>query len=128
MFMTLRRAAFWGAAAVSMVGAIRPLPFPELGPSSDKVAHILAFATLSVLGRFAYGRINPLHLGGVLALYGVLIETIQAVPTLNRDSSGMDIIADWAAIAAALLLLEGGQRLFSRVLGKSTSSPKIDMS
>lgn len=126
MFIALTRAAFWVAVAISAVGALRPLPF-DVGLSSDKVAHILAFATLSVLGRLAYGKVGPLHLAGVLALYGVLIETVQAIPALNRDSSGMDMIADWAAVAGALLLFAGAKRVFSGAPRDTGQGAKIDI-
>jgi len=47
------RGLFWTAAAFALVMAIVPHP-PELpGQPSDKVQHIVAFATLALLGSFA---------------------------------------------------------------------------
>ena len=99
----LRRLLFWAAAIFAFVMAVLPHP-PELpGSPSDKLQHIAAFATLGVLGAWAYAGAALLQLFVGLSLFGALIEVVQAIPALHRDSDVKDWIAD--VIAAALVLL-----------------------
>ena len=79
---------------------------PQLpGEPSDKVQHIVAFATLAALGSFAYPVTSPIRLLAGLSLFGALIEVVQAIPALHRDSDVVDWIADTAAVFVMLLLL-----------------------
>lgn len=99
----VRRLLFWGAALFAFVMAVIPHP-PELpGNPSDKLQHIAAFATLGVLGVWAYARLSLLWLFAGLAGFGALIEIVQAIPVLHRDSDIKDWVAD--VIAAAVVLL-----------------------
>src|SRR3954447_25370392 len=103
MSISLRRLLFWAATIFAFVMAILPHP-PELpGAPSDKIQHMVAFATLGVLGAWAYAGAALLQLLAGLSLFGAFIEVVQAVPALHRDSD----IKDWAAdtVAAALVLL-----------------------
>lgn len=76
---------------------------PDLG-AGDKINHIAAFLTLTLLGRSAY-RFEPgWRLGVGLSLFGALIEFTQAIPILNRDASLWDWAADSAAICVVLAL------------------------
>src|SRR3954452_23237759 len=85
---------FWAAAAFAFVMGIIPHP-PELpGAPSDKVQHIVAFATLALLGSRAYPRTAQARILVGLALFGALIEIIQAIPALHRDSDVVDWLAD----------------------------------
>jgi VanZ family protein len=85
--------------------AIIPHP-PELpGAPSDKIQHILAFVALGAMGFFAHPESRPLTLGVRLSLFGALIEVVQAIPALGRDSDVVDWIADTLAAALILLLL-----------------------
>ena len=74
---------------------------PEDQPS-DKVLHMLAFATLATCGHFAFTRLRPFMLAGLLSAYGVLIELVQSIPALNRDAEFMDWVADTAAVLVVL--------------------------
>lgn len=74
---------------------------PTLG-GGDKVNHMVAFFTLTLIGRAAYRRSPVWLLAGGLSLFGVLIEITQAIPVLKRDSSVWDWVADSAAILVAL--------------------------
>lgn len=97
----LSRLLFWGAALFAFLMAVLPHP-PQLpGQPGDKIQHIAAFATLALLGAWAYAR-APLRLLAGLALFGALIEIVQAVPALNRDSDVVDWLAD--TVAAGLVL------------------------
>ncbi len=99
----LLRAIFWASAAVALIMALLPQP-PQLpGSPSDKVQHILAFVALAGLGSFAYRSVSPIALLTGLSAFGAIIELLQAIPALNRDSDAVDWIAD--TIAASLVLL-----------------------
>ncbi|MFL6763848.1 MAG: hypothetical protein ACJ8FO_01475 [Sphingomicrobium sp.] len=96
---------FWTAACFAFVMAVLPHP-PEIpGEPNDKVQHIVAFATLAALGSFAYPRIALLRLLAGLSLFGALIEVVQAIPALHRDSDIRDWIADTVAVAVVLLIV-----------------------
>lgn len=85
--------------------AVLPHP-PEIpGEPSDKVQHVAAFATLALLGSFAYPLTALTALLVRLSLFGAAIEIIQAIPVLHRDSDVLDWIADTAAVAVVLLFV-----------------------
>jgi NADPH:quinone reductase-like Zn-dependent oxidoreductase len=67
--------------------------------------HIAAFATLALLGSFAYPRAALIRLLLWLSLFGAFIEVVQAIPALQRDSDVLDWLADTAAVAAVLLVV-----------------------
>ena len=97
-------AAFWIALLFALVMALLPKP-PQLpGNPTDKVQHILAFATLTVLASAAYPRLRWWRILLGLAAFGALIEICQAIPMLHRGASLADWIADCAAVAAVLAL------------------------
>jgi hypothetical protein len=96
------RAMFWAATAFALVMALLPQP-PQLpGSPSDKLQHILAFATLAGLGSIAYRSASAMRLLAGLSLFGAVIELLQAIPALHRNSDPVDWLAD--TIAAALVL------------------------
>ena len=100
--VTVRRLLFWAAALFAFVMAVLPHP-PELpGEPSDKIQHVAAFATLGLLGAWAYARSPLLHLLAGLSLFGAVIEIVQAIPSLNRDSDVIDWIADTLACGIVL--------------------------
>jgi hypothetical protein len=94
--------AFWSAAAFALVMAL--LPAPPDAPVGDKAQHMIAFAVLTSLASHAYFRAPLARIGIGLAGFGALIEILQAIPALNRDSSLMDWVADCAAIAVVLVV------------------------
>ena len=96
---------FWTAACFAFVMAILPHPPEVPGEPSDKVQHITAFATLAALGSFAYPATGLLQLLVRLSLFGALIEVVQAIPALHRDSDVLDWIADTAAVTVVLLVV-----------------------
>jgi len=100
-----RRLLFCAAAIFAFVMAILPHP-PELpGDPSDKVQHVAAFATLGMLGAWAYVQTSLLQLLGGLSLFGAFIEIVQAIPVLHRDSDIKDWIADTLACGLVLLII-----------------------
>jgi hypothetical protein len=99
------RAIFWMAACFAFAMAVLPHP-PEIpGEPNDKVQHIAAFATLALLGAFAYPRTLLFKLLAGLSLFGAFIEVVQAIPALHRDSDMLDWLADTVAVAVVLLFV-----------------------
>lgn len=97
------RAIFYSAAVFTFVMATLPQPPTLPGTPSDKVQHILAFATLAVLGAFAYPKASLLRIWLWLLALGAAIELAQAIPILHRDSELADLLADGAAALVAIL-------------------------
>jgi uncharacterized membrane protein YphA (DoxX/SURF4 family) len=99
------RAVFRAAACVAFVMAVLPHPPQFPGEPNDKVQHIAAFATLALLGSFAYPATTLSKLLVRLSLFGAAIEVVQAIPALHRDSDVLDWLADTVAVAVVLLLV-----------------------
>ena len=104
-------AAFWVAGAFALTMALLPHPPQLMGDTNDKVQHIVAFVTLSVLASFAYPEASLLRIGLLLSLFGAAIEVLQAIPVLHRDSSFWDWVADTVAIVVTLALVSAVRRL-----------------
>jgi hypothetical protein len=103
--ISARRLLFWAAATFAFVMAVVPHP-PELpGESSDKIQHVAAFATLGLLGAWAYGERSLVQLLAGLSLFGAVIELVQAIPAIHRDCDVKDWIADTLACGAVLLFV-----------------------
>ena len=103
--MTIRRLlpyAFWSALLFAFVMAVLPQPPRLPGNPLDKIQHIVAFTVLAALAAAAYPRTPLLKIGVLLSLFGALIELVQAIPMLHRDSEFVDWIADTAAAALVL--------------------------
>ncbi|HEX3422704.1 MAG TPA: hypothetical protein VHS33_04795 [Sphingomicrobium sp.] len=101
----LVRALFWAAALFALVMALLPHPPQIPGNPSDKVQHVAAFATLGLLGFYAYPRLSALWLIAALSLFGAFIEIAQAIPMLHRDSDPVDWITDTIACLVIVLAL-----------------------
>lgn len=101
----LIRALFWAAALFALVMALLPHPPPVPGDPPDKVQHVAAFATLGLLGFYAYPRFSAFRLIAALSLFGAFIEIAQAIPLLQRDSDPLDWIADTIACLVIILAL-----------------------
>jgi VanZ family protein len=90
--------------------AVLPHP-PELpGEPDDKLQHIVAFAALSVLAARAYRETSLWQLLVGLSVFGALIEAVQAIPALHRDSDILDWAADTIAAGAVLVAVAGLRR------------------
>ena len=100
----LRKAAFWAAWAFAFVMAALPHPPRLPGQPDDKIQHLAAFVTLALLGSWAFPRAKCWTLLAWLSAYGALIELVQAIPMLHRDSDVLDWLADTVAAGAMLLL------------------------
>lgn len=104
-FDRLLRLAFWAALCFAFVMAVLPHPPQVPGDPSDKIQHILAFTVLSGLAGATYRDSALLAIGIRLSVFGALIEIVQAVPALHRDSSALDWLADTGAVLVVLILV-----------------------
>lgn len=98
--------------------AALPHPPPIPGQPSDKVLHMLAFATLGTLGAAGFPGQSVMRLFMALAIFGAAIELVQAIPMLNRDSGLADLLVD---MVAALVALIGTRRLLAWYTSRRTS-------
>lgn len=95
----MKRLVFWMACAAVLALSLSPMErLPEqLFSIWDKAQHTLAFASLMVLGLWAYPlRAVPLALG--LLAYGLGIELAQAA-TGWRFGEVADLLADAVGVA-----------------------------
>jgi len=99
------RPLFWAAALFAFVMAVLPHPPDIPGNPSDKIQHMVAFVTLSLLGAWAFPRLSLIQLLLRLSLFGASIELVQAIPFLHRDSDPLDWIADTIACVAVLVAI-----------------------
>jgi glycopeptide antibiotics resistance protein len=95
--------AFWFTAFVVLGLALWPGDggAPRLF-GWDKLEHIAAFVTLTVLGRFAYPGLARVWLFAVLSGFGIAIELMQMIEILNRSASPYDVGANTVGILAGL--------------------------
>jgi VanZ family protein len=98
------RLIFWATFAFSLVMAVLPHPPHLPWEPGDKVEHLAAFVTLSFMSAWAYPRTPLFQLLVRLSLFGALIELVQGLPMLNRDSDPMDWLSDTVAAAVALAI------------------------
>ena len=71
----------------------------------DKVMHMLAFLTLGALAAAGWRQTSALAIFAALTIFGGAIESLQAIPALNRDAEWLDWIADMAAAIVAIILV-----------------------
>jgi len=121
----LFRVAFWSAAAIALVAASLPQP-PQLpGDPSDKVQHIVAFVCLAALGARAYPAVSALRLALGLSLFGALIEVVQLIPALHRDSDVLDWEADTLAAVTVLVAIHAWRWIRRRRTTAADPEPTI---
>ncbi|MGZ8997305.1 MAG: hypothetical protein ACXW2T_00465 [Allosphingosinicella sp.] len=104
-FDRLLRLAFWVAVCFAFIMAVLPHPPRMPGDPSDKILHILAFTVLSGLAGASFRNSALLAIGIWLSAFGALIEVVQAVPALHRDSSVVDWLADTGAVLVVLIIV-----------------------
>ena len=97
------RVAFVLACGLSLWGALTPgrNEAPGLFPW-DKANHFVAFYVMSLVGAAAFPRASLLTIGLSLVGLGAGIEILQATPFVARDADVKDLVADAAAVLAAL--------------------------
>ncbi len=110
--MNLRRWLFAAVLLLTLVAALVPnADAPDLG-HGDKINHIAAFATLTVLAAWAWPRARLVVILVALSALGAAIEGLQALPVIARDAEWADWIADTAAVAVALAAVAFVRRAF----------------
>ncbi|MCH8490038.1 MAG: VanZ family protein [Oceanicaulis sp.] len=97
--------AFWFTLAVVLGLALWPGDggAPRLF-GWDKLEHISAFVTLTVLGRFAFPGLARVWLALGLSGFGIAIELLQMIEALNRSASPYDVGANTVGIALGLAI------------------------
>jgi len=100
---------WWAAMAVATHVPRLPGPHPSI-PHADKVAHVLLYFVLALLGGralIASGRIRAVTglwtWGAIYLTYAVLDEVSQ--PFVQRTASFSDWLADLVGVLAATLIL-----------------------
>lgn len=104
------RLLFLAALVFAFVMAVLPHPPRLAGDPDDKIQHIIAFATLGLLGHFAFRELQALRLVTGLSLFGAVIEIVQTIPALNRDGDIIDWAADTLTVIFVLALLRLARR------------------
>jgi VanZ family protein len=108
--LTAARVALVCAAVFTLFVALTP---PQDHPLQllpwEKGDHCLAFYTLAVLGAMAAPRLPLSLLGVLLVAFGGLIELLQGLPMIGRDSRIQDVFVDGAAAAVALMPIAVGR-------------------
>jgi VanZ family protein len=93
---------FWVLATITL--ALTLMPAQEM-PNAlifwDKLQHALCFATLTLVGLFAY-RQQPKKVCIGLCIYGALIELMQTYFTSTRHGDRLDWLADTIGIVVGL--------------------------
>ncbi len=99
----LGRWSFAVALGISAVILFTPESgVPNAPPGTDKVVHLVLFATLAITGRAAGLRSLPLLIG--LAWYAALSEALQGLLPLGRSADPMDAVVDFVGAVAGWAL------------------------
>jgi VanZ family protein len=99
----------------TMVAALLPNnEAPDLG-GGDKLNHIAAFVTLSIVAAWAWPRAALWRIALWLSALGGLIEILQAIPFIARDAEWADWYADTAAAVITLAVVWAVRRVLARL-------------
>ncbi len=93
------------ATVFAVTMALLPHPPHVMGNAPDKIQHMTAFGTITILYCAAFPRQSLLRIGERLSFLGALIEVFQSIPSLHRDCDVMDWIADTAVIIGVLVVV-----------------------
>jgi VanZ family protein len=111
--LTLLRTAFWSASIFAFVMAVVP-DTPDLpGVQGDKFNHMLAFFTITILGYYSYPKLSRSRFMLAIFAFGAVIEPVQLVPVLHRDSE----LSDWGADVIAAVFAFACARAFDAIRG-----------
>jgi VanZ family protein len=111
---------FAGLLLVTTVMLLVPHDEASAGAVDDKVGHLLAFAVLALVGRWARVPTLPLLLG--LAAYAGATELLQAVLPFNRHGDLRDVLADLVGLLVGTLVAMTVSLVLARVGARSRSS------
>ncbi len=100
------RPLFWLLTAFTLTMAFLPKPpATPLDQFGDKFEHMLAFAVLTGVALVGWPRSKRWRIVLLLSALGAMIEFVQAIPMLHRDSDWHDWAADTIAIVVAAVLV-----------------------
>ena len=100
---SILRIAFWLLFGLILALSLVPAEDAPTVFADDKLNHILAFFTLSMMARWLWPRINFALLFVFLTAFGGAIELLQLAMGFGRDADWMDFAADIVAIALGML-------------------------
>ena len=124
LLLLCRLALFAAVVFTFAMAVLPPGDGPELLPW-DKAQHFLAFYVLAGLGAAAFPR-QALWAPAVgLLAFGGLIELVQALPMVGRDSDFGDWVADAVGVAFALGPL--GLGWWRRTAGAGTGQKSLSI-
>ena len=87
--------------AALLYGLLRPEAPPYAFQNSDKLLHILAFATVSLASRITIIRTPAWLLWSGLCLFAVLSEWLQNIVQSTRQFSWLDVCANLMGVLLA---------------------------
>lgn len=105
-------AVFWLAILAIFYLATTAIEHQVQATFNDKINHLAAFGTLSLLAHIAYASTPKVKWATGLLGYGLLIEVVQYFLP-HREFSLLDLAADLAGIALYLVIF---YPLFERLL------------
>ena len=109
--MTWRRVLFVVVLLATLAAALLPGPLaPDLG-AGDKINHIIAFVTLTIIAAAAWPSARLWQIGVSMSAFGAAIEGLQALPAIARDAEWADWYADTTAAVVALIAVAVVRRL-----------------
>ena len=97
------RIAFWLLFGLILALSLVPAEDAPTVFADDKLNHILAFFTLSLMARLLWPRARLAVLFVLLVIFGGGIELLQLSMGLGRDADWMDFAADIVAIVLGML-------------------------
>lgn len=100
---TISRTLFWLLLGAILVISLMPATEAPTVFADDKLNHILAFFTLSLMARLLWTRTNAAILLVLLMVFGGGIELLQLSMGFGRDADWMDFAADIVAIVLGIL-------------------------
>lgn len=97
---------FWLLTLFTLTMAFLPKPpSVPLDAYGDKVEHMVAFAVLTAVALVGWPQSRRWRIIVLLSALGAMIEVVQAIPALHRDSDWRDWVADTLAIIAAAVVV-----------------------
>ena len=100
------RPLFWLLTLFTLTMAFLPKPpATPIDQFGDKFEHMLAFAVLTGVALVGWPQSRRWRIVLLLSGLGAVIELVQEVPELHRDSDWHDWAADTLAIVAAAVMV-----------------------
>jgi hypothetical protein len=84
--LSVFRALFWPLLGAVLIVALLPANQAPTVFASDKLNHMLAFVTLSLLARVLWPRPSFIVLFALLAAFGGMVEVLQWFLGFGRDA------------------------------------------